>query len=469
MLFRVMVFLIAMILMVPFANAQPGVHTARTGGEVLRLIRNEKLDLILPGVMRDNNVDMWIHVTRSGDPDPMVENFGSTSGYLIFTNLGDRIERAVFGSGGAVENIDIRGSRDIARAISGYNYRTQDFSVYNELRDFVTERDPKTIAVNTSDWLAIADGISHSQYVKLEKILGQKYSARIISAENLITEFRTRRTLREVAVMTNSVEVHRQILERSLSNEVITPGVTTREDVGWWVKEEFFKRGLTRGYSTGVGTPVVIYSAVSDRSVTGSPQYVLQRGDFLQFDNGVRYLDYFSTDYKRNAYILRKGETSIPQSLQHGFDRSLAARDIIRENVKVGRTAGETLKAIVSALEDAGYIYTPYVDSGPEDHEMVLKALANTDKTGISIDLHSQGHHGGSLVTVGPSIAPFRSDRDHLIIPENHLFSFEFITNTNIPERPSYPLRINIEGNHIVSSRGVEFLHPPNEKILLIH
>ncbi len=28
--------------------------------------RNEKLDLILPGAMRDNNVDMWIHVSRSG-------------------------------------------------------------------------------------------------------------------------------------------------------------------------------------------------------------------------------------------------------------------------------------------------------------------------------------------------------------------------------------------------------------------
>ena len=467
--FRGMVFLIAMLFIVPIANAQPGVHTARTGGEVLRLIRNEKLDLILPGAMRDNNVDMWIYVTRNGDPDPLAENFGSTSGYLIFTDVGDRIERAVFGRGGAVENIDVRGSSDIARAISGYNYRTLDFSVYDELREFVEERDPKTIAVNTSDWLAIADGISHSQYVKLEKILGEKYSDRIVSAENLITEFRARRTLREVAVMTNSLEVHRQILERSLSNEVITPGVTTREDVGWWVKEEFFKRGLSRGYSTGVGTPVVVYSAVSDRSVTGSPQYVLQRGDFLQFDNGVLYLDYFSTDYKRNAYIMREGETSVPKGLQNAFDRSLNARRIIRENVRVGRTAGETLEAIVSALEDADYIYTPYTDSGPVDHEMILKVLANTNKTGISIDLHSQGHHGGSLVTVGPSIAPFRSDRDHLVIPENHLFSFEFITNTNIPERPGYPLRINIEGNHIVSSRGVEFLHPPNEKILLIH
>ena len=475
MIIRVMIFFLSVIFTVPVANAQPGVHTAKTGSEILRLVRNEKLDLILPGAMRDNNVDMWIHVTRNGDPDPLAKNFGSTSGYLIFTDLGDKIERAAFGSAGAVENIDIRGSDDIARAIAGYNYRTQDFSVYDELRDFVTERDPKTIAINTSDWLAIADGISHSQYIKLEKILGSKYSARIVSAENLITDFRARRTLREVAVMTNALEAHRQILERSLTREVITPGVTTLGEIGWWVREEHHKRGLGRGYNTGVGIPRILYSVKSepiDPPSTGGwiyhPDYVIQRGDFLNFDNGVRYLDYFSTDYKRNAYILREGETSIPESIQHAFDRAIEARKIMAENIKVGRTAGETLEACIRALEDADYIYTPFVDIGTDDYEMLRKALVNTDRSGFSIDLHSQGHHGGSLVTVGPSVAPFRSDRDHLTIQENHMFSFEFIVHTNLPERPGYPLSINIEGNHIVSSRGVEWLHPPNEKIILI-
>ncbi len=93
--FRGMVFLIAMLCIVSIANAQPGVHTAKTGGEVLRLIRNEKLDLILPGAMRDNNVDMWIHVTCTGDPDPLAAHFGSTSGYLIFTDVGDRISQSM--------------------------------------------------------------------------------------------------------------------------------------------------------------------------------------------------------------------------------------------------------------------------------------------------------------------------------------------------------------------------------------
>ena len=36
--------------------------------EILRLIRHEKFDLILPDAMRDNNIDMWIHVQKMEIP-----------------------------------------------------------------------------------------------------------------------------------------------------------------------------------------------------------------------------------------------------------------------------------------------------------------------------------------------------------------------------------------------------------------
>ncbi len=198
--------------------------------------------------------------------------------------------------------------------------------------------------------------------------------------------------------MTNALEIHRQILERAESREVITPGVTDPiGDVGKWVKDEFFKRGLT-GYRIGSGDPRVLYSAKSKpirppdvRYWINHSSYVLQRGDFFTFDTGVRYLDYFSTDYKRNAYILREGETSVPESIQYAYDTAIAAQAIIRRNVKVGRTAGTTLEAIVADLESEGYIYTPFIDNGTEDYKMIQKALANTNKQGFSIDLHQPG------------------------------------------------------------------------------
>ena len=45
---------------------------AKARFEMMNTIRRDKLDLVLPGSMRDNNVDVWIHVIRRGDPDPML-------------------------------------------------------------------------------------------------------------------------------------------------------------------------------------------------------------------------------------------------------------------------------------------------------------------------------------------------------------------------------------------------------------
>ena len=74
--------------------------------EIMKLIRQEKFDLILPGALRDNNVDMWIHVVESGRMDPLALDLGGWTEYrvwepvcyYIFTDLGgDRIERIILG------------------------------------------------------------------------------------------------------------------------------------------------------------------------------------------------------------------------------------------------------------------------------------------------------------------------------------------------------------------------------------
>ena len=39
-------------------------QTAKARYEILKLIRKDKFDLILPGAMRDNGFVMWIHVMR---------------------------------------------------------------------------------------------------------------------------------------------------------------------------------------------------------------------------------------------------------------------------------------------------------------------------------------------------------------------------------------------------------------------
>jgi Xaa-Pro dipeptidase len=468
------------------SDAQIESQTSISGGEALREIRNNKLDLILPGAMRDNKVDMWIHVTREGDPDPLALQFGSTYGYLVFTDRGDRIERAAFGSPGAVSGIDVRGSDAFARAISSYGdgYRLAfgyGDEVFDEFRQFVAERDPKVIAVNMSDSLAEADGMSHSSYLKLVKILGPKYSARLVSAERVISDFIVRRTLNEVTAQANSLAIGRRLHAEALAR--IVPGKTTIREITTWAREWAYQRHLA-GYGTwSPGGVRVYYSAVSPppsyppsaRYWAWHGDYVLQRGDFFAFNVGVDYLG-FGTDTKTHAYILREGETSVPESIQRTFDLAVAGQRIMREHMKVGMTAKQSLDAMIAAMEKAGYIHTPFENSGIQgtgltpdgkamkDYLIIQKALANTDKPGFEIDNHAFGSYN----TVGPSMTTFRADRHGLKIQENHIFAFEYMVHRNIPERPGFPLAINISNVQIISSRGVEWLQPPNERIVII-
>ena len=395
MLPRVMFIFISVMFSVSTVNAQRGgdtfnplpQRTVETDREALRLMRNDKLDLVLPGAMRDNNMDMWIHVTRGagifarGNPEPMAQQFGRVSGYLIFTDLGDRIERAVFGSAGIVENIDIQGSLNVARAFGGYNYNNldprQSFSVpevYDEIREFVAERDPQRIAVNYSELLPVADGISNSQYLKFERILGPKYSQRIVSAENVILDFIVRRTSREIAAQTEVLALARQ---RGLQNIAkIVPGVTTIGDISGRLY-----------YSAGTNPEETVKDFPPDaRLFLNNPDYVLQRGDFFVGGGGGgprgSYMG-FGVDTKIHCYILREGETKVPEFLQYAWDQGKKAQGIIQRNVRVGMTAGESLEAIVKAMEEAGYIFTPLTDVGTEDYKEIQEALANTDKSGF--------------------------------------------------------------------------------------
>ncbi|WP_411029762.1 hypothetical protein [Spongiimicrobium sp. 3-5] len=428
---------------------------------ILQLIRNDKLELVVPGAMRDNKVDMWIHAARAGNPDPLEYEFGKIDGFLIFTDRGDRIERAMFGGvftgSGGVEDIDVWGSVEVARAIGGYDYGKTDFSVFDEIRKFVEERDPKKIAVNYSDWLAISDGISHTQYQKLIKILGEKYASRIISAENVITDFRSRRILREVTVQTNTLEIARQNALKNLAR--IVPGKTTIHECNCDGR--------------------VLYSASAPQPETPratgwirNPDYVLQPGDFISFSGNATWMDFgfssFGVDTKQHAYLLREGETEVPKSLQYAWNQTKKAQGIMRRHVKVGMTAGESLQAIITAMEKENFIYTPFTDDSAEDYKMIQRMLRGKEKSGFYVDFHAMGNNGGDLVTVGPSIAPFRRDRDHLVMKENHIFAFEYAVHTNIPERPGFPMTINFSNPQAVTSLGVEWIQPANERIYLV-
>ncbi len=420
-------------------NAVTAKGEAQRRWERMNQIRQEKFDLVLPEVMRENDVDMWITVNREGFEDPLTDDFGrgyvGGYGYYIFTDRGDgRIERAILGVETAL--VEDNGAYDI-------------FGSATDLKAFVEERNPQSIALNFSRNIGAADGLSHTSYQKLSEELGSTFAERFVSAEKLASDFRSRRVASEIAAFAWAGELSRDIAERAFSNEVITPGQTTLAEVAWWMREQQFENNL----GTSFGMPSV-YITGPDGFVAVSDDHVIQRGDFLAIDWGVGYMNFY-TDMKRHAYVLQEGETHLPDSLQKAFDNGRAVRDILKANIKAGRTAGDTFELLNEHINDAGFKVMETFNNPTDDPDIV----------DVIIGCHSVGNLGHGI---GPSIAWFNPERMTYVIQPTNLFSIELFAYTAIPEWGGKKLRIPLEDDAIVTERGVEWLYPVNQKVLLI-
>ncbi len=401
-------------------------------------IRNDKFDLILPEVMKENKIDMWIIMNREGNFDPLYPDMGEgyvgSTGYYVFTDNGeDRIERAALGISGY-----------LLKEGGAYDHFGSDL----ELKEYVAERDPKRIGLNFSKFIGGADGLSHSGYNELVEVLGQKYADRFVSAEKLVSDFRSRRVASEIAVYGEACELSYTIAEKALSNEVITPGITTLEDVAWWIKEQQFKHNLESSF----GMPSV-YLTGPRGVIATSTDKIIERGDVIMLDYGVGLMNMY-TDMKRMAYVLREGETTIPEGIQNAFDQGVKVRDIIKQTIKPGFTAKENETKVYAALTKAGF-----------NKMKGFNKFTEGDVTDVIIGCHSVGNWGHG---VGPSIAFFNPVRLNYEIKPSNLFSIELFAYTKIPEWGGKKLRVPLEDDAIVTSRGVEWIYPINPRIQVI-
>jgi Xaa-Pro aminopeptidase len=400
-------------------------------------IRSDKFDLILPEVMRENNIDMWIIMCREGNFDPMYSELGEGyvghNGYYIFTDIGKpRIERAVLGIDGY-----------LLEEGKCYDY----FRSEAELKDFVTKRDPKRIGLNMSKDIGGADGLSYTGRIELAEILGKKFESRFVSAQKLVSDYRSRHVASEIAVFAEAGNFSYQLAERALSNEVITPGITTLENVAWWMKEQLFKHNLYSSF----GMPSVYVTGPNGIEATSSNR-IIQRGDILMIDWGVGLMNFY-TDMKRIAYVLKEGEKVVPPSIQNAFSQAVKVRDIVKTTIRPGITAKQNEDNIYKVLQENGFIKIDFNKPSTEK------------KTDVIIGCHSVGDWGHGT---GPSIAFFNPVQLTYVVKPTNFLSIELFAYTEIPEWNGTKLRIPLEDDAIVTERGVEWVYPINEKVLII-
>jgi Xaa-Pro aminopeptidase len=429
--------IVASVLLVLLLSPAAQAQEARRRWEMQRQIRLDKFEQILPLAMRNAGIDMWIVAVKENHREPLWEDLGrgyvTGIGYYVFTDRGrDRIERAALGPSGYL--IQQSGAYDI-------------FAAASTLSTFVKERNPKRIGVNMSHEIGPADGLSHSMFEHLVKTLGQPYASRLVSAETLVSAFRSKRVASELVAFGEAAGIAIQLTERALSNEVITPGKTTLEDVAWWMQDQLLSRALGSEFDMPS-----VYITGPEGIVATSTNRIIQPGDVMMIDWGVQLMN-FGTDVKRVAYVLKPGEVTPPASIQNAFDKAIAVRDVLKRAIKPGVRADDTMKAMDAALRAAGY-------------GVIEFNRPNADgKTDIVYGFHPVGNTGHDI---GPSLTTWQPLQTTFTMHLQHLFSFEYFAYTPIPEWGGKKLRIPIEDDAVLMEHGVQFVHPANYRLLVI-
>ena len=378
--------------------------------DLMRLIRSEKLNSVLPHVMRDNEVDMWIHAM--GPDDPLGFELGPEPGFVIFTDPGEgRIERAAFGGRRDPELFDVTGGVD-------------------EIAAYVAERDPGRIALNYSD-LAELNTITDAHFALIAEAFDEEIGDRIVSADRLIADFLAGRAMAEIALYGRLLMDNTAIIEDQFAS--IMPGETALSDLAGDA-----------------------YVRNPDGNEEYNSDYVIQRGDLVGIFHGAEMMD-FTQHNGFYGYVLRDGETELPQEILRLWDQAMELRDIFRRNIVAGLTGEENLDAVVARIEESGFLHI---------QENSYDATADSDATQVYIDFHAQGRFVSE--EHAPRISATGWGRG-LTIPLYHTFALSYAIHMPVPAwGEGERLYLAMHDGATVTERGVEFPAPLQQQIRAI-
>lgn len=326
----------------------------RERAKLIEEIQKERIENLLPQLMQEEEIDLWVLITREYNEDPVVKTL------LPPTWLNAR-RRTILVFSKTKDGID-------AVAITRYNFGKNIRSIWNKekepdqwkaLANYIESQNPTRIGVNTSVHYGLADGLAKTDYDGMMKVLPPRLQKKVVSAETLAVRWLETRTPREMTLFSQLTEITHTIIEEAFSTQVITPGVTTTEDVVWWMREKVASLGLKTWFQPTVD---VQRTGASDLyAFDGQSKFdIIQPGDLIHCDFGITYLT-LNTDCQELAYVLKPEETEAPAFLKEALKQGNAVQDFLTNNFKTGRTGNETLSIAIAESKAAGLrpqIYT---------------------------------------------------------------------------------------------------------------
>lgn len=418
------------------------VLSLREQARVMDELMGDRLNNLLPALMEKNKTDMWVLISREYNEDPVLKTMlpaewlsARRTTILVFYNNPAKKQFEKLAIARYNVGAHIKAAWDMQR------FPDQ----WEALADLVKSRDPQKIAINISNNYGHADGLDHTHYEQLLNKLPAPYKFRIVSAETLAVNWLETRTEREMQIYPQLVAMTHRIIEEGFSEKVITPGITTTDDLVWWFRQKIRDLGLETWFHTSVDVQRSDSTSFEHlRSFSNRPKdEVIVPGDLLHVDIGITYLR-LNTDIQQHAYVLRPGEKELPASLQQAFTKANRLQDILTSNFALGRTGNQILAASLAQAKSEG-----------------IKA---------SIYTHPLGFHGHAA---GPTIGMWDQQggvpgSGDFPLNYNTAYSIELNAASFIPEWKK-EIRIMLEEDGYFDASGFRYINGRQRAVFLVN
>ncbi|NNF62883.1 MAG: aminopeptidase P family protein, partial [Acidimicrobiia bacterium] len=314
-------------------NELPNVLPLRDRADITDRWLADRLDTVVPELMRREGIDTWVLAAREYNEDPVLATMLPATWFnarrrtiLVFSNFGAR--RAA-----------------IARYAVGDLFPSAwdpeaEPDQWLALAKHLEEVDPQQIAVNRSDVFALSDGLSSTEHEAMIRTLSPGVRSRTVTNHRLAIGWLETRIPAEMAEYPRIVALSHEIVRRGLTT-AIEPGRTTTEDLEWWFRQEVLDLGLSTWFQPTVS--VQRRGGIGRGSFADHPSATtIGPGDLVHVDFGIEYLG-LHTDMQQHSYVLRPGEDAPPPGLVEALALGNRAQDVLMSEYATGRTGNEIL------------------------------------------------------------------------------------------------------------------------------
>ena len=318
-----------------------------------------RFENLLPKLMDQAEIDMWILISREYNEDPVLKTMLPAE----WLNARRRTILVFY------RNID-KSSLD-KLAVARYNFGENIISAWDKekqpnqwkrLNEIIEERNPKKIGLNFSKHFNIADGLDKTDYEEFIENISENNRKKIVSAQKLATSWIETRTNKEMEIYEQIVNITKEIINEAFSMNVIQIGKSTTSDLEWWMRQKVTDLGLSTWFQPSVD--IQRNSEANEnhlRSFSNRPmENIIQKGDLLHCDFGITYLR-LNSDCQQMAYVLNDDEVDVPLFLKKAFKDANLLQDILTSNFIVGDSGNEILLNSLSKAKEMGLrpsIYT---------------------------------------------------------------------------------------------------------------